>query len=300
MFIIFGRWSSVEERGAVAELCPRCHRVSACPVVCRVENLHVFFVPFVSNVTDTTCICGACGRRFLGGAVPYRGYVPIKEALAMPIEALAERTNPAALERLELAQQQQQFADDADFTAVAGVAEQLGAGRLRARLEEGLAQWNRLDQPRRAELAKAAGGADRVLVFARTVAERVPGSSACLAGLLTCLLVWAALAGLGAAGWFGGAAAGFLGVIGGPALGLGVMHLLQRRRLRGWVAEVLITEGELAGIDFGQLAALLQDPPPTGPYNFDDLRPLREEAGAVVKVLVRSGKVTREDGIARR
>jgi len=39
------------------------------------------------------------------------------------------------------------------------------------------------------------------------------------------------------------------------------MQLLQRRRFRRWIVEVVIPEGEKAGIDFAATRSCLQDQP---------------------------------------
>jgi hypothetical protein len=302
IFLIFGRSADLRDMGAVAEFCPHCRQVGPCAVICRIDELHFFFLPVARNTTETTCVCWACRRRFPAGPQPFRDFVSLDEAAAMPVEELAEQTNPPALVRLEWSRQCQKFAGDSGFTAVSQIAEQLGPGQLRVRLEQGLEQWDRLDHGRRAGLLKSASDLERVLDFARTVADKVPGSSGCLAGLLACLALWAVFVGLVAAGYLaGGPAVGFACVVAGPLVGLAAIYWLQRRRFRRWVEEVVIPEGEQAGIDFAQLAAVLQESPASGLFGNDGLRPLRDEADNVVKALAASGKIAREgDGIDSR
>jgi hypothetical protein len=75
----------------------------------------------------------------------------------------------------------------------------------------------------------------------------------------------------------------------GPLVALRVVHLLRRRWIRQWVVAVFIPEAEKAGIDFGQLAVLLQELPARIPDTDDDLRFLRENTEALVGLLAAPG-----------
>ncbi len=296
MWFLFGRWIGYRDMGTVAELCPECRHLGPCAVTCR--TVHFLFLPvFFSKASATFCTCEACGAQFFVEQSQYKSFVASADALEMPLETLADETNPAMLEHLQWAQRRQEFAADPDFTAIAATAEQLGQGRLSARFVQGLQEWDRLDDQRRVELTKSAHDLAQVLEFARAVVAKAPGLGGCMAGSLACLAVWSTFAVLRATGrLFLGAATGFVGLMAGPLLGMGVMQWLQWRRICRWAAQVIIPEGEKANIDFAQLAAVCLDQPAPGsirPTNY--LGPLREHALTVVNLLVAAGKVARRD-----
>jgi hypothetical protein len=260
--------------------------VGPCVATARFDDLHIFFVPFIRNATETACICTSCGERFTVDEGRYKSFVPSAEALTMPIETLIEETNPSLHEHLQWLQQQNQLADDSEFSSAAGAVERLPLGQVRTELVQDLQRWQQFDGRQRAALVKAAKESEDAFWFALTMTHRIPGSSGCLMGLMACLAVWGGFIGARAAGYLpGGVVSGFAGLVTGPLLAAVVAHRVQQRRIRRWVVEVFVPEGEGADVDFGRLAAILRDQPVAGPHSIDALHTLREHADLVIEVL---------------
>jgi hypothetical protein len=248
MFIEFGSTTSYRDQGAVAEQCPHCRRVGPCTVTCRIDDVHIFWVPYIEKTTETTCTCAGCGGRFPVELERYTQFLSPAEAAALALETLVNRTHPALIGQLKWVERRRQFANDAAFQAIAKTTDQLGPGQLRTWLMEGLQQWDQLTGRQRVELTKSASALARVLQFARTISAMAPSSGGCLAGALACLGIWSALMSFRVACGLSGVA-GFAGFMAGPLVALGVVHLLRRRRIRQWVVAVFLPEAEKAGID---------------------------------------------------
>jgi serine/threonine protein kinase len=76
-----------------------------------------------------------------------------------------------------------------------------------------------------------------------------------------------------------------------------VYQLLATRRVRAWTQDVLIPEGEKAGIEFGRFISVLEDVPPLSPYFHSELHALKEHTATIAKVLAERGLAGKEDSI---
>jgi len=290
-FIIWGSSTNLKELGVVADQCPHCDQLAPCCVTGHVRGDHVYFITLNEQVIGGECLCSACGGRFPCDTGRYRDFVPPGDASSMTTETLLERTNPDLKERLLWALEKRTFAADERFEVVSQSVEQLRPGRLRTQLQDGLRRWGQLSEEQRTELLHTVTESARALQFAESVAGRLPGPAGCLVACIACIAVWSAFFWTTAGRHLlSSVALVFAGFVAGAV----VFQQIFSRRVRRWAKEVLIPEGEMAGIDFRRFVAILDDLSDPSPRVRGELDGLKENAAAIMKELVATGKVGKD------
>jgi hypothetical protein len=241
------------------------------------EGMHIFFVPLTQGVTQSSCTCGLCSGEFRCEFWRYKELVPHFDALSLTMEALLERTNPVLKEQPGWSTRVEELGADPRFKAAIRSLDEFREGPLSKRLRDELRRWDELDEGQREALVYTIDQSARVLRFAQSMAPRVPSAAGCIATPLACLAVWTAflwLPQLGLGALWQGVGVAFAGLAAGGA----VHQLLLERRVSRWIHEVLVPEGQEAGIDFHHFIAFLDDLPTPGPRSDDVLRQWGEQS----------------------
>ena len=95
MFILWGTYTSKQDRGVVAEACPSCGSLAPCLITDDYSLPHVFFIPCGERrVTGSVRRCLACNAEGDCWAAGYARVLPAKVAGTMNLDELTRQTNP--------------------------------------------------------------------------------------------------------------------------------------------------------------------------------------------------------------
>jgi hypothetical protein len=116
MFIFWGEYVALENRGLVGDKCPHCGQVTRLAFADRYKREHLYFIPLSKKYLDTVATCAECKATSACGADKYRGFLTDKLAKAMQMSELLQETNPALLEELaERSRMEEQARDFRDL-----------------------------------------------------------------------------------------------------------------------------------------------------------------------------------------
>jgi hypothetical protein len=287
MRAIWGAVTEVHDRGAVAEHCPHCGRITTCLLrsVCRGD--YIFFLKTTDPVPESSCLCTACLQAFHSAAWRYAAVVPVGEAKALPLDDLLARTNPVVAERLRFKAQVGDLGGDARFAAAYEHLEGLRPGALRAGLLRELLSWDRLGEEQRAVLGQRIAALARAWHFARQVAPAFPAHTGCLTLAVATLVAALALLGVPALRhWLWGTVT----VASGLVAAAFVSHTLQARRVSWWARRVLIPEAQDAAVSLDCFVAVVDDVPGSRHGLTEDVWPLKDQLATIRRVLIAEGE----------
>ncbi len=289
MWFVWGPSTGVKDLGIVAEQCPFCKCISPCKLVGRFEGFHVYFITMAASVTKTACTCSLCGGQFPGEFLAiWQSCAVLPCADPMPMERLIKRTNPGLIDQIENAQTLERHQADPQFDKALKSLKQLRPGNLHKQLLNELLQWDQMDNIQRADLVTKTEKMAHSLLFAGTVARRMPQTAGCLVISLGCAAVWGALLFIpGIRNLLWGGISLFACLIFAASL----WQMLLVSCIRSWTKEVLVLEGKKIGIDFHYFMDILKDLPAPSPHSEDELRHLKEHESVIREELVATGAI---------
>ena len=101
MFIFFGTKTREEQRGIVAEYCPRCGGVRPFKVIDYYNVGHLYYISLGRGSLQSSVVrCVDCQGEFAFVPSRYAGVIPAGVARTLSFEDLVGRSNPELLERL--------------------------------------------------------------------------------------------------------------------------------------------------------------------------------------------------------